>query len=58
MIEYLHEIDNTELSDFEFESDSGSSDIGSDINSDSDGECENGESLHMGRKRRPNPPLF
>jgi hypothetical protein len=46
MIEYLHEINNTELSDFEFESDSGSSNIGSVINSDS----ENGEASHMARK--------
>jgi hypothetical protein len=52
MIEYLHGIENMESSDFEFESDSGSSDIGSAINSDSDGECETGEASHTGRKRQ------
>jgi hypothetical protein len=60
VIEYLHEIDNAESSDFESESDSGSSDIGSVKNSDdSDGECESGEASHTSRKRqRPNSPLF
>jgi hypothetical protein len=57
VIEYLDEIDNVELPNFEFESDSGSSNIGSIINSDS--ESENGEASHMARKRQhPNPPLF
>jgi hypothetical protein len=57
MIEYLDEIDIAELSDFEFESDGGSSNIGSVVHSDS--ESKNGEASHMARKIQcPNPPLF